>query len=152
MVEGQTTTGPGGGVSMDVAKAQEFLQTNHHVVLATFRKDGRPAMSPMAAGLDAEGRVIVSTRATAIKVQHLRRDPRIALNVLSDAFFGEWIQVEGMAEIIELPDAMEILVDYYRTVSGGEHDDWDEYRAAMEREQRVILRFAIERAGPNVSG
>ena len=109
-------------------------------------------MSPMAAGLDSEGRVIVSTRATAIKVQHLRRDPRIALNVLSDAFFGEWIQVEGTAEIIELPEAMEILVDYYRDVSGGEHDDWDEYRAAMVREQRVILRFAIERAGPNVSG
>jgi PPOX class probable F420-dependent enzyme len=136
---------------MDVAAAQEFLRNNHRAVMATFRRDGRPALSPVAAALDDEGRVMVSTRQTAMKVKHLRRDPRVALNVLNDGFYGEWAQVEGTAEIVELPDAMELLIDYYRRVSG-EHPDWDDYRAAMVRDQRVVVRFAIERAGPNVSG
>ena len=105
----------------------------------------------MTAAVDAQGRVVVSTRETAMKVKHLRRDPRVALTAFTDRFYGDWVQVEGTAEIVELPEAMELLVDYYRSVSG-EHPDWDDYRAAMVRDQRVIVRFAIERAGPNVSG
>lgn len=136
---------------MDAGTAERFLQHNHHAVLATFRKDGRPAMSPVAAIVDAEGRVSVSTRETAMKVKHLRRDPRVSLTAFIDSFFGEWVQVEGRAEIVALPEAMDLLVDYYRSVSG-EHPNWDEYRAAMTEEQRVIVRFSIERAGPNVSG
>jgi PPOX class probable F420-dependent enzyme len=136
---------------MDIATAQAFFRANHHAVLATFRKDGRPALSPVAATLDGEDRVIVSTRQTAMKVKHLRRDPRVALAGLNDRFYGEWVQVEGVAEIVELPEAMELLVDYYRRVAG-EHPDWDDYRAAMVREKRVIVRFVIERAGPTVSG
>lgn len=135
----------------DTTAAQEFLRTNHHAVMATFRKDGRPALSPVAAALDDEGRVVVSTRETAVKVAHLRRDPRVALNVFTDGFYGDWIQVEGNAEVVSLPQAMELLVDYYRAVSG-EHPDWNEYRAAMTQERRVVVRFVIERAGPNVSG
>jgi PPOX class probable F420-dependent enzyme len=136
---------------MDVAAAQDFLRKNHQAVMATFRKDGRPALSPVTVGLDPQGRVIVSTRQTAMKVKHLRRDPRVAASVFTERFYGDWVQVEGTAEIVELPEAMELLVDYYRTVSG-EHPDWDDYRAAMERDQRVLVRFEIERAGPNVSG
>jgi PPOX class probable F420-dependent enzyme len=136
---------------MDAHAAQEYLHTNHHAVMATFRKDGRPALSPVTVAVDDEGRVVVSTRETAMKVKHLRRDPRVSAAVFSDRFYGDWVQVEGSAEIISLPEAMELLVDYYRRVSG-EHPDWDDYRAAMERDQRVIVRFAIERAGPNVSG
>lgn len=136
---------------MDAEQAQAYLRTNHDAVLATFRKDGRPAMSPVTAGLDDAGRVVVSTRETAMKVKHLRRDPRVALCVLPEGFYGEWVQVEGSAEIVALPEAMDLLVDYYRTISD-EHPDWDDYRAAMTREQRVIVRFAIERAGPTVSG
>lgn len=136
---------------MDVEAAQEYLRTNHHAVMATFRKDGRPALSPVAVALDPQGRVVVSTRETAMKVKHLRRDPRVSAAVFSDQFFGDWVQVEGAAEIVELPDAMELLVDYYRTVSG-EHPDWDDYRAAMVTERRLIVRFAIDRAGPTVSG
>lgn len=136
---------------MDVAEAQDFLRANHHAVLATFRKDGRPALSPVGVGIDEQGRVIISTRATAMKVHHLRRDPRVAISAFTDAFYGPHIQAEGTAEIIELPDAMDLLIDYYRRV-GGEHPDWDDYRAAMVRDQRVIVRFAIERAGPNRSG
>ena len=95
--------------------------------------------------------MLISTREAAIKTRNLRRDPRASLCVLNDGFFGEWIQVEGSAEIVSLPDAMEILVSYYRGVAG-EHPDWDEYRAAMEREHRVIVRITMTRAGPDVSG
>jgi len=136
---------------VDVAGAQEFISTNHRAVMATFRRDGRPALSPVTVGLDDAGRVTVSTRETAMKVKHLRRDPRVAITVFTDGFYGEFVQVEGTADIVALPEAMELLVDYYRRISG-EHPDWDDYRAAMERDRRVIVRFAIERAGPNVSG
>jgi PPOX class probable F420-dependent enzyme len=136
---------------MDVAAAQEFLRHNHHAVIATFRKDGRPALSPVTVAVDEAGRVIISTRQTSMKVKHLRRDPRIAVTAFTDAFYGDFVQVEGSAEIVELPGAMDLLVDYYRRAAG-EHPDWDDYRAAMERDQRVIVRFAIERAGPNASG
>jgi PPOX class probable F420-dependent enzyme len=136
---------------VEIAEAQEFIRTNHRSVMATFRKDGRPALSPVTVALDDEGRVLVSTRETAMKVKHLRRDPRVSVVVLNDRFFGEWVSVEGTAEIISLPEAMDLLIDYYRKAAG-EHPDWDDYRAAMVRDQRVIVRFAIERAGPNVGG
>jgi PPOX class probable F420-dependent enzyme len=136
---------------MDAETARNFIRENHHAVMATFRKDGRPAMSPMSVALDADSKVVVSTRQTARKVKHLRRDPRVALTVFTDGFVGPWVQVEGQAEIVELPGAMDLLVAYYRAVAG-EHPDWADYRAAMEREQRVIVRFAIDRAGPDVQG
>lgn len=136
---------------MEVAAAQQFIRSNHRAVLATFRRDGRPAISPILVTLDDEDRVIISTREPAMKVQHVRRDPRVSLVVMNDGFFGEWVQAEGTAEVVELPDAMETLVAYYRSISG-EHPDWDDYRAAMQRDRRVIIRFAIERAGPNVEG
>lgn len=131
--------------------AIRFLREHHRGVLSTFRSDGRPAMSPVLAAVDDEDRVLISTRATAYKVAHLRRDPRVALCVLSEEFFGDWVHVEGTAEIVELPDAMELLMDYYRRISG-EHEDWTAYREAMRTEQRVVLRFAVTRAGPSVSG
>src|SRR4051812_32138137 len=136
---------------MDVAEAQEFIRNNHRAVIATFRRDGRPALSPVTVTVDAEGRVVVSTRETAMKVKHLRRDPRVSITAFTDRFYGDFVQAEGTAEIVALPEAMELLVDYYRSISG-EHPDWDDYRAAMIRDQRVIVRFAIERAGPNASG
>jgi PPOX class probable F420-dependent enzyme len=101
--------------------------------------------------MDDKGRVLISTRETAIKTRNLRRDPRASLCVFTDGFFGEWVQVEGETEIISLPDAMGLLVEYYQLVSG-EHPDWDDYRAAMERDRRVILRVSITRAGPDISG
>jgi PPOX class probable F420-dependent enzyme len=136
---------------MDPDAAREFIRTHHHAVLMTNRRDGRPQLSPVACAVDDSGRVVVSTRETALKATNARRDPHVSLCVLSEGFFGDWIQVDGTAEVISLPDAMEPLVDYYRSVSG-EHPDWDDYRAAMERERRVILRVTIERAGPDRSG
>jgi PPOX class probable F420-dependent enzyme len=108
-------------------------------------------MSPIACGVDADGNVVVSTRETALKTRNLRRDPRVSLCVFTDTFFGEWVQVDGTATVVSLPDAMEPLVDYYRSVAG-EHPDWDDYRSAMERERRVIVKIALERAGPDRSG
>jgi PPOX class probable F420-dependent enzyme len=136
---------------VDVAAAQEFLRHNSHGVMATFRRDGRPALSPVTVGLDEAGRVVASTRQTAMKVKHLRRDPRVAITAFTDRFYGDFVQVEGTAEIVELPEAMEELVAYYRRISG-EHPDWDDYRAAMVRDRRVLVRFAIDRAGPTVAG
>jgi PPOX class probable F420-dependent enzyme len=136
---------------MDADAAREFLAQNHRGVLSTFRRDGLPQLTPITATVDAEGRVIISSRESAMKVRNLRRDPRVSLCVMTDGFFGSWVQVEGTAEIIALPEAMELLVDYYRRAAG-EHPDWDDYRAAMERDQRVVVRFEIERAGPSVSG
>jgi PPOX class probable F420-dependent enzyme len=94
---------------------------------------------------------VVSSRETAMKTANLRRDPQASLCVFSDGFYGEWIQVDGTVEVVSLPEAMDPLVDYYRRIAG-EHDDWDDYRAAMERERRVVLRLRIERAGPDRSG
>ena len=132
-------------------RASGFLRANHRAVLATFRADGRPQLSPVTCAVDDEGRVMVSTREPAMKTRNLRRDPRASLCVMNDGFYGDWLQVEGDTEIISLPAAMDLLVDYYRRVSG-EHPDWDDYRAAMTRDRRVILRITVTRVGPNVSG
>jgi PPOX class probable F420-dependent enzyme len=136
---------------VEIERATEFLRGHHRAVLATTRGDGRPQLSPVAVAGDEDGRVLISTRETAIKTKNLARDPRASLCVMNDGFFGDWIQAEGTAEIIHLPDALDLLVAYYRKISG-EHPDWDDYRAAMQRDRRVIVRITITRAGPDVSG
>jgi PPOX class probable F420-dependent enzyme len=136
---------------VDLDAAREFLRAHHRAVLATSRADGRPQLSPITCAVDEKGRVLISTRETAIKTRNLRRDPHASLCVFTDGFFGEWVQVEGETEIISLPGAMELLMEYYRLVSG-EHPDWDDYRSAMERDRRVILRVSMTRAGPDISG
>ena len=136
---------------MDIERAREFMRIHHRAVLATHRTDGLPQLSPVTVGVDAVGRAVISTRETAVKTRNLARDPRASLCVMTDRFFGEWIQVEGKAEVMRLPDAMDLLVDYYRRISG-EHPDWDDYRAAMRREQRVLVSITLTRAGPDISG
>jgi PPOX class probable F420-dependent enzyme len=136
---------------VDIGQATSFLSGNPRAVLATIRKDGRPQLSPVVAAVDDVGRVLISTRETAVKARNLARDPRASLCVLTDRFFGEWVQAEGDAELIHLPDALPLLEDYYRRISG-EHPDWDDYRAAMNRERRLVVRITIDRAGPDVSG
>jgi PPOX class probable F420-dependent enzyme len=136
---------------MDLERAREFMRAHHRAVLATTRSDGLPQLSPVAVGVDDLGRAVISTRETAVKTKNLARDPRASLCVMNDQFFGEWIQAEGTAEIIGLPAAMELLVDYYRKVSG-EHPDWDDYRTAMTRDKRVIVAVTLTRAGPDRSG
>lgn len=136
---------------MDTARALEYVGQHHRAVLCTRRRDGSPQLSPVVCAVDADGLVAISTRETAMKVKNLRRDPRASLCVFSDEFFGDWVQVDGVASILSLPDAMEPLVEYYRSLSG-EHPDWDDYRAAMARERRLLIRIEVARAGPDVGG
>lgn len=136
---------------MEIERATEFVRGHHRAILATTRSDGKPQLSPVSVAVDDLGRMLISTRETAVKTKNLARDPQASLCVISDGFFGEWIQVDGTAEIIHLPEALELLVDYYRRISG-EHPDWADYRAAMHRDRRVIIRITVVRAGPDVSG
>jgi PPOX class probable F420-dependent enzyme len=136
---------------MEIDKAREFLRHNHRAVLLTHRRDGSAQMSPVACGVDSLGRAVVSTRQAAMKARNLARDPRASICVFGEGFFGPWIQLDGTAEIIPLPQAMDGLVEYYRAVAG-EHPDWDEYRRAMEDERRVLLAVTIDHAGPDQAG
>jgi PPOX class probable F420-dependent enzyme len=135
---------------VEIESALDFIRTNHRAVLATLRRDGSPQLTPVTVSVDAEDKVVVSSREPAAKVRNLRRDPRAWLTVMNDGFFGAFVQVEGPVTIVELPDAMEGLVEYYRSVSG-EHPDWEDYRAAMERDQRVLIKLTVTRAGPTYS-
>jgi PPOX class probable F420-dependent enzyme len=135
---------------MDLDTARDFVRSHHRAVLATRSSTG-VHQSPVLVGVDDEGRLTVSSRETAYKTKHLRADPWAQVLVLQDQFFGEWIYVEGEAEVVSLPDAMEPLVEYYRGISG-EADDWDEYRAGMETERRVIIQITPTRAGPDRQG
>ena len=137
--------------SVDIAKAIEFIKEHPRAIIATRRRDGAPQMSPIVAAADDDGRLLISTREPAYKAKNARRDAHVSLCFVNEGFFGDWIQVDGTAEVVSLPDAMELLVDYYRRLSG-EHPDWDDYRAAMERDERLILRVTIDRAGPDRAG
>jgi PPOX class probable F420-dependent enzyme len=135
---------------MDLDRARDFVGTHHRAVLATRTVSGIQ-QSPVLVGVDDEGRLTVSSRETAFKTKNLRADPWAQLCVLSDGFFGDWVYVEGTAEVVPLPEAMEPLVEYYRGIAG-EAENWDDYRAGMERERRVIIRITPTRAGPDRQG
>lgn len=136
---------------MELDEARAFLRDNHRAVMHTYRADGTPQLSPVVTTVADDGFAVVSTRTNSMKVANVARDPRASLCVISDAFFGPWVRVDGVARIVHLPQAMEGLVDYYRRVAG-EHPDWDDYRRAMTREHRVLLRVALTAAGPDRSG
>jgi PPOX class probable F420-dependent enzyme len=136
---------------MDLGEARAFLREHHRGVLATRRGDGGIQQSPVLVNLDGEGRAIISSRETAYKVRNLRRDPWAQACVFTDRFFGDWIFFEGRADVLSLPDAMDPLIDYYKRFPD-ENPDWDDYRARMERERRVLIRIGLERAGPDRTG
>jgi PPOX class probable F420-dependent enzyme len=136
---------------MDVDEALEFVRSNHRAVLATMRRDGTPQMSPVLAVVDGDGKVVISSREPAMKTRNVRRDPRAWLCVFTHRFFGGWVQLHGSVDVVSLPEAMDPLVDYYRRAVG-EHENWNEYRTAMERERRCVVRITVTEAGPNVSG
>lgn len=137
---------------IDIGHARDFLAKNHWGILATRRKNGNLQMSPVTVGLDTGGRAIISSRETAYKVNNLRRDPRAALCAITTSFHGEgWVQVDGAAEIIALPQALDTLVYLHRQVYG-EPQSWAEFHERMVREKRVIIRIKIENTGPKVRG
>ena len=128
-----------------------FLRARTSAVLLTRRSSGAPQMSPVTYGVDAEGRIVVSTYPQRAKAVNARRDPAVSLCVLSADFDGPWVQVDGRAEVLDLPEALEPLVDYYRAISG-EHPDWAEYRAAMTRQGKSLLRIVPFGWGPVATG
>ncbi|SCE69067.1 PPOX class F420-dependent oxidoreductase [Micromonospora mirobrigensis] len=129
----------------------EFLRPRHKVILMTTRADGRPQSSPVSCGVDAEGRLVISTYPERAKVTNIRRNPQVSACVLSDDWNGPWVQVDGTAEVLDLPDALDPLVEYFRSISG-EHPDWDEYRAAMVRQGKSLIRVTVENWGPIATG
>lgn len=136
---------------VDRSALLEFLRPRHRALLITTRSDGRPQVSPLTCGVDTEGRVVMSTYPGRAKTQNARRDPRVSLCVLSDEWDGPYVQVDGRAEVLDMPAALDGLVDYFRRISG-EHPDWDEYRAAMVRQDKSLIRVHIERWGPIATG
>ena len=136
---------------MEIDAARSFVRDHHRAVMATRTSSGGIQQTPVTVAVDDEGRFVVSSRETAYKTRNLRRDPWAQLCIFTDAFYGDWIYVEGTTEITSLPEAMEGLVDYYRRVSG-EHDDWDDYREAMKLDRRVLRHIEATRVGPDRSG
>jgi PPOX class probable F420-dependent enzyme len=136
---------------MEIAKALDFLRANHWSVLIARKPSGDPQPSPVNHGVDDAGRIVISSREPAYKVRNIRRDPRVSLCAFTNRFYGEWLATDGTAEIISLPEAMEPLVDLYRQIQG-EHPDWDDYRAAMIRDKRLIIAITPTSAGPDRAG
>ena len=136
---------------VDLDEARAFLREHHRGVLATRGAGGRVQQSPVLVNVDGEGRAIISSRETAYKVANLRRDPRAQACLFTERFFGQWLFVEGSAEVLSLPEAMDPLIDYYKRFPD-ENPDWNDYRARMERERRVLIRIELERAGPDRYG
>jgi PPOX class probable F420-dependent enzyme len=129
----------------------EFIRTRHHAIVITTRADSRPQASPVTCGVDGQGRIVVATYPERAKVRNARRDPAVSVLFLSDDFGGPWVQVDGAAEVLDVPEAVEALVDYYRSISG-EHPDWAEYREAMVEQGKSLLRVTPHGWGPVATG
>jgi PPOX class probable F420-dependent enzyme len=129
----------------------DFVRPRHHMVVITARRDGRPQASPVTGGVDDQGRIVISTYPDRAKAGNARRDPQVSVLVLSDEYDGAWVQVDGSCEVIDPPDSVEPLVDYYRCIAG-EHPDWEEYRQAMRDQGKSLLRITPERWSPVATG
>jgi len=137
--------------TVDLAGLIEFVRDRHNFVLVTRRTDGAPQVSPVSGGVDDHGRLVISTYPGRAKAVNAERDPRVSVLVLSDDFGGPWVQVDGDAEVLHMPQAEDALVDYYRCIAG-EHPDWDEYRAAMRVQGKSLVRVTPTRWGPVATG
>jgi PPOX class probable F420-dependent enzyme len=136
---------------VDLPALLGFVRPRHRGVLVTRRADGSSQLSPVTCGLDTDGRMVVSTYPGRAKTHNARRDPRVSICVLSDEWDGPYVQLDGTAEVLDMPAALDGLVDYYRCISG-EHPDWDDYRAAMSRQNKSLIRITIQRWGPIATG
>jgi PPOX class probable F420-dependent enzyme len=137
--------------TVDQATLLDFLRPRHRSVLVTTRRDGTPQLSPVTSGVDEAGRLVISTYPDRAKAHNARREPLVSVCVLSDDWNGPYVQVDGRAEVLDMPEALEPLVGYFRCISG-EHPDWDEYRQAMRAQGKSLIRVTIERWGPIATG
>lgn len=136
---------------VDLTAALEFARTRHRMLLITYRGDGSAQASPVTGGVDADGRIVISTYPERAKTRNARRRAEVSVVVVSDEWNGPWLQIDGRCEVIDLPEAAEALVDYYRAIAG-EHPDWDEYRQAMIDQGKSLLRITATRSGPIATG
>ncbi|MCQ3812309.1 MAG: PPOX class F420-dependent oxidoreductase [Acidimicrobiia bacterium] len=136
---------------VDRAEMEDFVRPRHRGVLLTTRRDGRPQSSLVTLGLDTSGRVVVSSYPERAKSINAKRNPAASMAVMSDEFGGEWIQLDGSAEVLDMPEALDGLVEYFRVISG-EHPDWDEYRQAMAHQGKCLIRLTIDQWGPISKG
>ncbi|MEU7373857.1 PPOX class F420-dependent oxidoreductase [Streptomyces albidoflavus] len=136
---------------VDRAELLDFVRPRHRALLLTARADGTPQASPLTCGVDSDGRIVVSTYPERAKTRNAKRNPKVSVVVLSDEWNGPWVQIDGTAEVIDAPDSVEPLVEYFRVISG-EHPDWDEYRAAMLKQGKSLIRITPERWGPVATG
>jgi PPOX class probable F420-dependent enzyme len=136
---------------VELPELLEFIRPRHRAVLITTRGDGRPQSSPLSCGVDAAGRIVISTYPQRAKTANVRRDPKVSLCVLSDDWDGPYVHIDGHADVLDMPEALDGLVEYFRSISG-EHPDWDDYRAAMHRQNKSLIRVTIGRWGPIATG
>ncbi|MFJ4920637.1 PPOX class F420-dependent oxidoreductase [Streptomyces sp. NPDC088725] len=137
--------------AVELDQLLEFVRPRHRAILLTTRADGRPQGSPLTCGVDDAGRIVVSTYPERAKTRNAKRDDRVSVIVLSDDWSGAWVQIDGTAEVLDIPESVEPLVEYFRNISG-EHPDWDEYRAAMVKQGKSIIRITPERWSPIATG
>jgi PPOX class probable F420-dependent enzyme len=137
--------------AVDLGELLDFVRSRHRMILLTHRRDTSPQLSPVTAGVDPDGRIVIATYPERAKVSNLRRTQVATVLVLSDEFNGAWVQVDGTAEVLDLPEALEPLVEYFRCISG-EHSDWDEYRQAMRDQGKSLIRITPTRWGPIATG
>jgi len=136
---------------VDLEGLLAFVRPRHKLVLMTTRRDGRPQASPVTSGVDGEGRIVISTYPERAKTANARRHPQVSVVVLSDEFNGPWVQVDGDCEVLDVPESVEPLVDYFRSISG-EHPDWEEYREAMVTQGKSLLRITPRTWSPVATG
>lgn len=136
---------------VDRAEMEDFVRPRHRGVLLTTRRDGRPQSSLVTMGLDTSGRVVVSSYPERAKSVNAKRNPAASMVVMSDEFGGEWMHLDGTAEVLDMPEALDGLVEYFRVISG-EHPDWDEYRQAMAHQGKCLIRLTIDQWGPISKG
>ena len=137
--------------TVDLAGLLDFVRPRHRLLLATTRRDSRPQVSPVTGGVDSQGRIVISTYPAWAKTRNAQRDPRVAVLVLSEDWNGPWVQVDGDAEVLHMPEAADGLVDYFRCISG-EHPDWEEYREAMRIQDKSLIRITPTRWSPIATG
>ena len=137
--------------TVDLDELLAFVRPRHHMVLMTRRGDGSPQLSPVTGGVDDSGRIVIATYPERAKTRNARRRPEVSVLVLSEDFNGAWVQVDGTCEVLDVPEAVEPLVEYFRNIAG-EHSDWDEYRRAMVEQGKSLLRITATRWGPIATG
>lgn len=136
---------------VDRSELVAFLRGNNKAIVMTTRDNGLPQMSPVAYGVDAQGRIVISTYPDRAKAVNARKRTNVSLCTLGKDFDDPWVQVNGQVEVIDIPESIEPLVEYFRSISG-EHPDWEEYRQAMAKQNKSLLRITIDSWGPIATG